>query len=136
MGDKSSQRQFLVRVDGIDGLFATKAGGNITAEVSKAFDGGSTTPDLISAPPSADNVTTGRTYEPERDAPIMARLRPMVGSFRTTLSVTPTDADLVAVAPPTTYSNALLVGLVEPEANAGSGDAAMFELEWAISNFR
>lgn len=133
---KASQRQFLVQADGLEGYWARKSGGAITADTTKAYDGGSVTPDLISAPPSAENVTTGRTYDEDRDGPILRRLRPLVGVFRTTISVTPTDADLVAIGEPVVYPDALLVGLTEPDADAGSGDAADFDLEWAISSYR
>lgn len=136
MGNKSSQRQFLVRVDGLLGFFARKSGGNVSAEVTKSYDGGSLVPDLVSAPPNTDNITVGRTYDPDRDAADLARLRPLVGSLRTTVSVTPTDADLVAIAPPTTYSDALLVGLNEVEVDAGSGELAEYELEFAVAQVR
>lgn len=136
MGEKSSQRQFLVKVEGIEGYFARKTGGNISAATSKAFDGGNPVPDLISAPPEAENVTCERTYDIQRDDEILRRLRPLVGVWRTTVSVTPTDRDLVAAAPPTTYPNALLVGIQEPEVDASSGDPATFALEFAISSYR
>lgn len=133
---KSSQRQFLVRVDSIPGFFATKSGGNVAADTTKAYDGGNPIPDLISAPPSAENVTVSRTYDPDRDDAIIRALLPMVGVMRTTVSVTPTNADLVAIAPPRVYSDALLVGVTDPDVDASSGDAAVFELEFAISNYR
>lgn len=133
---KASQRQWLVRVDGIEGLWARKTGGAITADTTKAYDGGNPTPDLISAPPSAENVTVGRTYDEDRDGPILRRLRPLVGVFRTTVSVTPTDADLVAIGEPIVYAGALLVGVTESDVDAGSGDASDFDLEFAISSYR
>lgn len=136
MGNKSSKRQFLVRADTLEGFWARKTGGNITADVSKAYDGGNPIPDLISSPPAADNVTLSRTFDPDRDLEILRRLRPLVGSFRTTVTWTPTDADMVAIGPPVTYSDALLVAINEPEVDAGSGDAADFDLEFAISNYR
>lgn len=136
MGDKSSQRQFLVKVEGIEGYFARKTGGNIAAETSKAYDGGNPTPDLISSPANAEDVNCGRTWETERDAPLFRRLRPLVGVWRTTVSVTPTDRDLVVSGEPTTYPGALLVGVTEPEVDASSGDPAEIELVFAVSSFR
>lgn len=133
---KSSARQFLVKVEGVNGFFATKTGGNVTSDSTKAYDGGSLIPDLITAPPTAENVTVTRNYDPDRDDDIMRQLLTLVGSWETTVSVTPTDADLVAVAPPRVYSNARLVGVQEPEVDANSGDPAMFGLEFAISNYR
>lgn len=133
---KSSARQFLVKVQGVDGYFATKQGGNVTSDVTKAYDGGSLIPDIITAPPTAENVTVTRHYDPSRDDTVLRQLIGLVGSWTTTVSVTPTDADLVAVAPPRTYPGAVLVGVTEPESDSGSGDASMFGLEFAISNYR
>ena len=132
---KSSQRMFLVKVQGIDEYFATKTGGDIQSATSKAYDGGSLNPDIITAPPEADNVVCGRNYDVDRDAPVIKRLKPLVGSWTTTISVTPTDANLVAVAEPTTYPNATLVRLAEPEVDASSGDGATLELEFAIPSY-
>jgi hypothetical protein len=133
---KSSQRQFLVKVQGIDGLFMTKAGGNSTSDVARAYDGGSSVPDLIAAPKQVENVTVSRGFDPVRDADLLQGLRPLIGSFETTLSVTPTDRDYVAAASPIVYSPALLVGLTEPEVAADSGDLATFELEFAVADVR
>lgn len=131
---KSAQRQFLVTVGNL-GLFATKGGGNVTSELTKVYDGGQLRPDLISGPSEADNITVSRPYDPVRDAPIIKRLRQQVGSYTVTLSVQQTDRNLAKVGSPTVYADALLVGLTEPEFDAGSGDAAMFELEFAVSDF-
>lgn len=132
---KSSQRQSLVKVSGIDDYFATKSGGNISADTSKVYDGGSLTPDVLAGPAEADNITVSRPYDLQRDEPVLKRLRRMVGTWTTTVSVTPTDADLVAVGQPQVYSNAVLTGLTEPEVDASSGDAKTYELEFAVGSF-
>lgn len=129
---KAAQRQFLVTVAGVRGFFATKSGGDVSSDVSTVYDGGSLTPEKLASPATADDVTVGRPYDPARDASELARLRPLVGRWRTTVSVQPTDADLIAVGRPVVYANALLVGLTDPEADAASGDAATFELTFAV----
>lgn len=129
---KSAQRQFLVKVAGIEGFFASKSGGDISADTNKVYDGGSDSPDVLAGPAEADNITVGRSYDFNRDDPILRQLRKAVGRWTTTVSVTPTDRDLVAVGQPQVYPDALLVGLTEPETDASSGDAASFELEFAI----
>jgi hypothetical protein len=133
---KSSQRQFLAKVSGIDGYFASKSGGNISADTNKVYDGGSTTPDVLAGPAEADNVTLSRAYDPVRDGALLTKLRQQVGRFAATVSLTPTDRDLVPVGDPTVYPDALLVGLNEPEYDASSGDAATFELEFAVGSFK
>lgn len=132
---KSAQRQFLVKVAGIDGYFATKSGGNVSSDTNKVYDGGDVTPYVMAGPAEAENVTVGRPYDPVRDGDLLSRLRTRVGRETFTVSITPTDRDLVVVGGPTVYPDALLVSVSEPEADAGSGDAAMFELEFAIAAF-
>lgn len=130
---KSAKRQFLVKVDGIDGYWAQKTGGDITADTNKVFDGGSLIPDVIASPSNTDDVTCTRPYDPLRDQPMINQLKRMVGVWRTTVSVTPTDADLtVSRVSGDVYPGALLTGLVPPEVDAGSGDAAEVELTFAV----
>lgn len=134
---KASKRQFLVKVAGIEGYFMTKTGGNITAEVNKVYDGGSKTPDVISSPPQADDVVLTRGYDPYRDGPILTQLRGQVGKYRSTVSVTPTDEDLVAIADDASvYPDALLTGLDDSEVDAGSGDAATYQLTFSIGSWK
>ena len=136
MGEKSSARQFLVKVEGVLGFFATKQGGNVTADSTKVYDGGSLKPSIITNPPTAEDVEVTRPYDPDRDDEPMRQLLQLVGSWSTTVSVTPTDADLTAIAPPRVYPNARLVGVTEPEVGASSGDPATFGLTFAIADYR
>jgi hypothetical protein len=131
----SAQRQFLVKVAGIDGFFSTKTGGNISADTTKVYDGGDPTPYVLAAPAEAENVTVGRPFDPNRDSPLLARLRNRVGRDTFTVSVTPTDRDYVVIGAATVYPDALLVAVNEPEADASSGDAATLELEFAVASF-
>lgn len=131
---KSAQRQFLVKVVGVDEYFANKTGGNIGADTNKVYDGGSLVPDVMSSPAEVDNITVARAFDLIRDEAMVTLMRGRVGKWRTTVSVTPTDEDLVAVGKPVVYANALLVGFTEIEVDASSGDAATFELEFAVSN--
>lgn len=133
---KSSARQFLVKVDGVDGFWSTKSGGNVTSDNTKVYDGGSLKPDIITNPPTAEDITVTRPFDPDRDAEMVTSLLQLVGSWDTTVSVTPTNADLVAVAPPRVYSNARLTGVTEPEVDSSSGDAAMIGLTFAVSDYR
>lgn len=132
---KAAQRQFLVSVSGIMGYFATKTGGEVSSDSAKVYDGGSLMPDILSSPAQADNITVGRPFDPLRDQAVITALRQRVGRSRHTVSVVPTDEDLIAIGPATVYSNALLVRVGEPEADAASGDAATYELEFAIGAF-
>lgn len=128
----SSQRQFLVQVTGISGLFMTKTGGDTTSDVSKVYNGGSTTPELLASPAETDNIIVARAYDHSRDYQAHKNARAKVGRWRTTISVTPTDEDLNSLGNASTYPNALLVRVSEPDYDSSGGDATTWELEFAI----
>jgi hypothetical protein len=48
--------------------------------------------------------------------------------------VTDLDEDLVSIGNTRTYSDALLTGLTEPEGNASSGDAQMWQASWSCES--
>ena len=132
---KSAQRQALVKVDGIEGYWAQKSGGEVTSEANKVYDGGSLRPDVIAAPPEVGDITVTRPYDPLRDQEIINQLKTRVGNWFTTISVTPTETDLRAArVKGDTYPQALLIGLRLPEWDAGSGDAADYELTFAVGS--
>jgi hypothetical protein len=132
---KAAKRQFLVKVDGIDGYWAEKSGAEIKSDTNKVYDGGSLVPDVIAAPAEIDDVVVTRPYDPDRDQAVINLLKRRVGQWTTTISVTPTEADLtVASAPGDTYPNALLTGVSPPESDASSGDAAEIELTFSVGS--
>lgn len=132
---KAAQRQFLVTVDGILTPFAQKSGGEVTSDATKVWDGGSTTPDVIAAPAEVGDLTLTRPYDPLRDQEILNRLLTLVGQWRTTISVQPAESDLRAArVKPRVYPQALLIGVREPEVDASSGDAADYELTFAVGS--
>lgn len=133
---KAAQRQFLWTVDGIPGGFASKSGGEITSDATKVWDGGSLTPDVIASPPEVGDITLTRPYDPENHQELLTSLISKVGQLRTTISGQPLSGDMRSVrgASPRVYPNALLIGVREPESDASSGDAADFELTFAVGS--
>jgi hypothetical protein len=129
----ASQRQQLVKVDGFAGFFATKEGGEVSADVSQAWDGGALRPEPMSAPATTSNVTVTKPYRPAIHGPQLRALAPVVGRYRTTVNVYDTDPDLGPIGEPVTYANALLVRLKRPDHDAGSADPGTFELEFAVT---
>lgn len=132
---KMSSRQHLVKVSGIEGLFATFSGGSVSADTTKVYDGGNLVPEVLSGPAEADNITVGRPFDLNRDPQIINNLRKKVGTFTATVSVQTTDRNLVAVGKPRVYPNALLVSITEPDYDATSSDAAQIELEFAVGAY-
>lgn len=131
---KAAQRQFLVKVSGISGYFATFSGGNVSSEVSDVYDGGALTPEKIASPARTEDITVSRPYDPERDQPVINALRRQTGSLRATVTKQPTDADLVPTGPPNVYANCLLLSVTEPEVDASSGDPTAFQLVFAYES--
>jgi hypothetical protein len=132
---KAAQRQFLVTVDGITTPFAQKSGGEVTSDATKVWDGGSTVPDVIAAPSEVGDLTLTRPYDPLRDQDVLNRLLSLVGQWRTTVSIQPAESDLRASrVKARVYPNALLIGVREPEVDASSGDAADYELTFAVGS--
>lgn len=130
-----SQRQFTVTVDGITGVFMTKSGGGITSDATKIYSGGSEVPSIITGVPEIENITIGRAYDQGRDDAMLSTLRKQVGRFTTTITVQETDADYkTGTLKKAVYSNCKLVGITEPDYDSSSGDAAMVELEFAVSS--
>jgi hypothetical protein len=138
MGNKAAKRQFLTRIDGIAGewpYWANKSGGEVTASSNKVYDGGTLTADVLASPAEVGDLTISRPFDPDRDHDLCTSLIGLVGQWRTTISMQPTYGDLSAArVKPRVYSNCLLTGVREPESDASSGDAADFELTFAVGS--
>lgn len=128
----ATAQQQLWEVAGFDGYFATKTGGEVSAETSKAWDGGKLTPEVLSAPSETGNLVLSKPYRPGAHRSILKQLAKGVGRYRTTVSGYDTDADLGPTGEPLVYANALLVRLLWPESDAASSDGSSFELEFAV----
>lgn len=129
-----SQRQFTVTVSGITGVFMTKSGGGITSDATKIYSGGSNTPSIITGVPEIENITIGRAYDQGRDDAMLSTLRSQVGRFAATITVQETDANYATGALKKAVYTGVLVGITEPDYDSSSGDAAMVELEFAVSS--
>lgn len=133
MAPPNAQREFLVTVSGIEGYWARKEGGATTADATKAWDGGSLRPSVLTAPAETDDVTLTRPFRVERDAAVVARLKRIVGRSAHTITVVPTDRDLVPAGPPEVYTG-VLRSVTGPPVDASSGDASTVELVFAIED--
>lgn len=129
----NAQREFLVTVSGIEGYFARKTGGATTAEATKAWDGGSLRPSILTAPASTEDITVARPYRRERDAALLARLKRVVGRSSHTITVTPTDRDLIPAGQPEVFVG-VLRSVSGPDPDAGGGDATNIELVFAVED--
>jgi hypothetical protein len=132
---KMAARQQQVSVEGIPGLWATKSGGTVSADITPVWDGGANAPEQMAGPASADNITLSRPCDDARDIAVAKMLRPQVGTFRGTITVQPTDGRLFPIGEPTVYPDALLQSMSEPDYDAASSDPQVLETIWAISEY-
>ena len=128
-----TQRSWIVKVLGIDGNFDSFSGGERSAEISKHYDGGSLEANITASNPETDNITVSRAYYHERDAELHRQLRGRVGTWVTTITKSPTRPDMTIIGEPSTYPDALLIRVSEPESDSNSSDISTFELEFAVS---
>ena len=127
----ASQRQFLVRFDGIDGLFATAEGSGKTSDVSREFDGGAVDGEVMTGPAIPKNLRVSRGFRPVRDSAVLARADRECGTWRTMATIQPTDRDLV----PRGRARRAAVVLVDydaPAVDVNSGETARLNMDWAV----
>ena len=139
---KLAQRQVVAEIEPVatggrrgprfTGAFAQVSGGEITAPVEKAWDGGRKFPDPLCAPSEISDVTVTRHYDPTRDGSSLGSARQLVGQARYNIKVYDLDCDLVVAGTERVYPNALLVGLSEPDGDSASGAPATFALTFSI----
>lgn len=128
----ASARQQLWTVDGIPGYMTTKEGGEVTAETSKATDGGNLVPEVMSSPAETSNIILTKLYRPALHGPILREWKRQVGRKRVPVSGYDADPDLGPVGQPTVYADAVLVRVTPPAYDANSSDPSTFELEFAV----
>lgn len=122
--------------------FAQVSGGEITASVEKIYEGGSARPTVLCAPSEIGDVTLTAHYDDDM-APSdtgsgigskLRGLRKYVGVAYYDITVSVYDCDIKDPTNDRIYTNALLVGMTEPEGDSSSGAPATFALTFAISD--
>ena len=130
---KSSKRQNLITVASIPNrTFTSLSGGEKSGSTNNWYDGGSTVPSVVGAPPETGEITLTNAFDPEIDAPLLQTLKAQVNILRTTITRAHLAGDMtrVAAAKPDVWTDALLTSVTPPEADANSGDVATYELKF------
>lgn len=133
-----AERQWLITVSGVPGVFGTKSGGVLTVEHTRDFDGGSLTPKIYQGPPQISDMTVSRAYEVPRDTDVARQLRAVLAGgrrFEATINATPLDESMVPVGPAEVYE-AVLSGVNAPEGNANSSQTSRLELTFSVRAVR
>lgn len=118
----SDQRQFLVSIAGISGSFwAQRTGGDLSVPTSKAFDGGNSTPQILTGNPNVDDLVCTRPFDPGRDGPIIQQLNAglMAGQpLVATISQDPTDPAYRPTGDPIITWSGTLTKIAQPQTDA------------------
>ncbi len=142
---KAAQRQIVAEIEAstmagkhakgprFKSYWAQVSGGEITAPVEKAYDGGAKFPETLCAPAEIGDVTLTRHYDPDSDSAPLQKVRGLVGQTYYHLTVYDLDCGLKVYGTERVYPNALLVGLSEPEGDSASGAPATYSLTFSIS---
>lgn len=125
-----------------DFRFAQVSGGEITASVEKIYEGGKPRPTVLCAPSEIGDITLTAHYDDDFTPADTAagigeklqKLRRYVGVAYYNVTVSVYDCDIKDPTNDRVYTNALLVGLTEPEGDSSSGAPATFALTFAISD--
>lgn len=129
----ASQSHSLVKVAGMEGYWANRSGGEVSADVSQAWDGGADFPDQVPGKATTSDVTVSRPYRRGRDDVLRRRLLKQVGKLRATVSDQPTDSNGQALGEPDVWPNALLRQVSAIGSDASSSDPKTIELVFAVS---
>lgn len=141
LSNKLAQRQIIAEITPItgavtgpamSGYFAQVSGGEITAAVEKIYIGGTPFPEVLCAPSEVGDITLTKHYDEDMRT-ILKAARLVVGRAYYEIKIYDTNCDLASRQSERVYSNALLVGLSEPEGDASSGAPATIALTFAIS---
>jgi hypothetical protein len=134
---KAAARQFLVTVAALGArTFTEQTGGEKKSEVTKWRDGGAISSDNIFSPPETSDVVVKNAYDPDVDGAMLSNLLGQVGVLSTTITKVPLFGDMSRIAgvKPFVYTGAVLAGVKIPDVNANSGEAATYELTFAVNN--
>jgi len=118
--------------------FAQVSGGEITASVEKIYEGGASRPTVLCAPAEIGDITLTAHYDDDAAATGIARsiraLRPLIGQVFYDVNIKTYDCNIEVKGTDRVYTNALLVGLTEPDGDSSSGAPATFALTFAVSD--
>ena len=139
----SRQSDFLVRFTStttgvvIEGLFSRKSGGKITKPSTKVRDGGNLVAQNVPGFVEFEDIELSRPFVATRDAglyrQIVLELSRGGGSVAGTVSITPTDADLIPLDGDSEAYVCDLIGAQMPEVDADSADAGRFTITLGLS---
>lgn len=147
---KVSQRQILADIAPVNPAnpkwetfrFPQVSGGEITASVEKIYEGGSAFPTVLCAPFEIGDITLTAHYDDSGkealtdNATNIARklkeMRKLVGKSYYNINVKTYNCDILEPGTDRVYTNALLVGITEPDGDSSSGAPATFSLTFAI----
>jgi len=146
MSSRISQRQVLAEIVPVNPalhpnigsntqagyFFAQVSGGEITAAVEKIYLGGQAFPETICAPAEVGDITVTKHYS-THERQLLQKAREVVGRAYYNIYIYDADCEIANYQSQRVYTNALLVGVTEPEGDSSSGAPATYALTFAVT---
>lgn len=129
---KSAERQSLITVEGLNGYWQSRTGGDFRYTATKEWDGGALTPDVLTGNGDVTDVTVTRLWDDSRDGPLLPWLLQQNGRWDTTISDSQTDANLVPTGDVIQYFGRL-TGVTPPQGNSSSSAAKKLTLTFSCT---
>lgn len=117
--EPSNQADFLVSVEGFDGMFANLDAIETSSSQTDVYDGGSLDPYILGGRASAKEFGLSRPFSRARDMPICAKYLPLVGNVYLNVMIYPTDRQLQRSGP-AFQGRALLTSLTLPAVDSST----------------
>lgn len=115
--------QFLIKISGVTGFWASKTGGEKSVNITEVYDGGAKIPDIISSRPTFADMTITRPYKPLRDGPVLADLDKKI-RHPFLVDVQATDVDQIPIPGTKRRYLCVLRQVGDPAVNAGQDSTA------------
>ncbi len=92
--EPSNQADFLVSVEGFDGMFANLSPIEVSGAQTEVYDGGSLDPYILGGRASAQPFDLSRPFSRNRDMAAYAKYLPKVNTVHLNVNLYPTDRQL------------------------------------------
>jgi hypothetical protein len=129
---KTSQRQHLTTVSGVEGTWAELSGGKPSKETSDAWDGGADQPEILFGSKRYSDITVTRPFKRTRDFTIARNLDRQIGRAFSIRRMW-TDEDLIATGQRDLW-HGFLTAVNDPDNDARSAETATFSLVFRVTD--
>lgn len=133
MGTSSKRAQSVVGDKGLD-RWARFSGGEVTRAASRSYNGGARKGDVTWGRTEIGDITVVRPFDPERDRPLLRRLRSSVGVEKFTITVSDLDTFDQVIGVPDVYTGCVVTSLPPPEYDETASEGGEFSVTFMVED--